>query len=359
MQEYFRPFSYERIVQATPGTHNDVCLLTDLTGNGWLDIIIGGKYGRNNLCWYEAPHWACHTIGEAYLEAGGLLVDITGNGRLDLVAGEALGNQSRREGGGYHLFWWEQPADPREPWKQRVIENGFHKYHNQAAGDVDGDKEPEIVIASQFAGIVAYYDIPEDLECARWPYSVRHIVCANLSDEGVAVGDVNGDGQNEIIVSTNVFALSPDRRWHRRQLADFDRPAIALGDLSGNGIPEIVAAEGERSPARLAWFDALSGEMRLLADDLFHPHSLAVADFTGNGCADIFVGEMGLGIHKDPRLIIYINEGAGKFTPVVISKGHPTHNAAVGDVNGDGHLDIVGKPYHPGNWVDIWWNTWS
>jgi hypothetical protein len=353
-------FEHEVIVRETPGWENDVCLLTDLTGNGLPDIIIGGKYGVDNLCWYEAPHWTCHTIGEAYLEAGGALVDINRNGRLDLVVGEAWGPQSGKPGGGHGLYWFEQPADPRQRWRQHVIEDGFHKYHDQVVGDVDGDGQPEILIASQIAGIVAYYDIPHDLRVVRWPYSARHIVADDISVEGLAIGDVDGDGVNEIIAGTCILSPPTDSayRWSRRELADFDRPAVALGDLNGDGVLDLVAAEGELNEGCLAWFDLHGGHRHMLAEDLFHPHSLGLADFTGNGALDIFVGEMGLGIHESARLIIYVNSGRGHFVPVTISEGYATHNAQVADMNGNGRPDIVGKPYKPGRTVDIWWNTW-
>ncbi len=354
-------FRHERIVEETPGEHNDICLLTDLTGNGRLDILIGGKYGEGNLCWYEAPGWTPHPIGSAYLEAGGVLLDVNGDGRLDLVAGEAIGGGSRRPGGGHELYWFEQPEDPRLPWPRHVIENGLHKYHDQAVGDVDGDGEPEIVIASQQAGIVAYYDIPADLAVPRWPYACRHIVADALSVEGLAVADVYGAGKNAIVAGTNLLLppARPDGRWEIRPFADYVQPAIRVGDLDGDGLPEVVAAEGESHPARLGWFDPRTGEAHHLADDLFHPHSLALADMTGDGRLDIVVAEMGLGRWENPRVFVYVNLGGGRFERVLVGEGVPTHNAAVGDLDGDGRPDIVGKPYHPGRHVDVWWNTWG
>lgn len=355
------PFRHEVIVAETPGEHNDVCLLADLSGNGRLDVIVGGKYGDGNLCWYEAPTWERHTMGTAYLEAGGVLLDVNGDGRLDLIAGEALGSGSRRAGGGTELYWFEQPADPREPWPRHVIENGLHKYHDQAVGDVDGDGEPEIVIASQLAGIVAYYDIPADLSVRRWPYACRHIVSASLSVEGLAVADLYGTGRNVIVAGANVL-LPPEGRdgpWSVRPLGDYVQPAVRIADVNGDGLPEVIASEGESHPARLGWFDPRTGREHRLASDLFHPHSLAVADFNGDGLPDILVGEMGLGRWAKPRLIVYVNEGEGRFRPVIISEGIPTHNAAVGDLDGDGRPDVVGKPYNPGRCIDVWWNTWT
>ena len=85
-----------------------------------------------------------------------------------------------------------------------------------------------------------------------------------------------------------------------------------------------------------------------MGDDFFHPHSLEVADFDGNGLLDIFVGEMGLGGYAKSREVIYRNQGDGKFKMEVV--GHfPTHGAKVADMTGNGLPDIVGKPYDSGN----------
>ena len=76
------PFVFEyHLVDPSPlGTENDVCLIGDISGNGRNDIVIGGKYGDDNLVWYENPTWERHVMATAHLEAGGVLVDVNGNG---------------------------------------------------------------------------------------------------------------------------------------------------------------------------------------------------------------------------------------------------------------------------------------
>ena len=178
----FAPSRFRHVVidADPPGSHHDITLLHDLTGNGLRDIIIGGKQGPPNLFWYENPDsdgpWARHEIAEADdLEAGGVIVDLNRNGRPDIVAG-----QQGREGN--ILWWFECPEDPREPWTTRVIEDRFAKYHDQAVGDVDGDGQPELVFLSQFAGVLGYYDLPEDPTVEPWPRESFHMIDDAVGD---------------------------------------------------------------------------------------------------------------------------------------------------------------------------------
>ena len=107
---------------------------------------------------------------------------------------------------------------------------------------------------------------------------------------------------------------------------------------------------------RLAWCAPPDWEPHILRDDLFHPHSLGIADFNGDGLPDIFVGEMGLGKNPDPRMILYLNRAAAELDEVIFERGIPTHEAKVADLTGDGRPDIVGKPYVPERHIDVWFN---
>lgn len=345
-------FRHEVIDSDPPGSEHDITLIGDINGDGRNEIVIGGKKGPPNLFWYENPSWQRHDMAEApHLEAGGVLFDVNGNGRLDVVAGQELGFNE--------LYWFENPPDPTQPWKKHLIENRFNKYHDQAIGDVDGDGQMELVFVSQKAGVLAYYDIPANPCVEPWPADCFHLIAENTDYklEGLRVVDIDGNGKPAVLIGPNIYRRTDGGSWEVESFAPgFVMTRTAVGDLMGTGRLDIVLCEGESNPGRLAICSPPDRTPRILCDNLFHPHSLEVADFNGNGRLDIFVAEMGLGKNPDPKMFIFLNTGDGEFEQVLIQHGVPMHEAKVADISGDGKPDIVGKPFSPERHIDVWFN---
>jgi len=95
---------------------------------------------------------------------------------------------------------------------------------------------------------------------------------------------------------------------------------------------------------------------------LIHGHSLQVADINGDGNLDIFVAEMmkwseskTISDNPDAEAFIFYGDGQGNFNKTIFKKGFGFHEARVADLDGDGDMDILSKPY---NWetprIDIW-----
>ncbi|EMA58933.1 FG-GAP repeat domain-containing protein [Halorubrum lipolyticum] len=441
-------FDHQTIDDSPPCGRLFVCEPVDLVGDGLPDLIVGGMgaeelpvlgdrtiplVGRlfrrleNDLFWYENPGhgnhdgdatWTRHTISSASdLHAlGATLGDVNGNGRLDLLVGQGFG--------GSDIYWFEQPADPRKAWSKHLIADDFSKYHDLAFGDVDNDGKPEVVGASQESETVFYYDVPDDPTRSPWPSDCLTVISRHTNVEGLAIADLDGDGDNELVAGTAVYRQADGDEgdgggtdgeavgapagpgtmeadgsgqtngsgqingqhavagrgadpagsvsdgtsdvsagWTREHVVTgWDWTRVAVGDVDGDGEPEVVFAEGD-SPVlgehmgRVGWFDPPEWDANILRDDLYCPHTVQLADFDGNGSLDIYVAEMGLGENDETaQHVLFRNQGGGEFRETVVESGVPTHEGKAVDVDGNGRPDLLGKSFEPHVHVDVWYN---
>ena len=369
------------------GQINTFSTVADLNNDGKLDIVISGRNGR--FVWLEnmGPDaaWKEHPIDDAVnMECGGCVHDLTGDGWLDVING---GDASADE-----IWWWENPRRAGARWRRRVIaKTGRTQFHDTALGDVTGDGVLSLVFTNQHGPggtAICRVPLPDDPTVSPWPR--LEVVGAGKSvpnpnnpwlkdgrqpEEGLAIGDVDGDGKPEIVCGTHWYKHTGKRAkpWgEHRFAAGYLTPKVAIGDLDGDGRSEIVLSEGDPciyghpEGGRLAWFKAPSDPTRpweehVLEDGLMDAHSLQLGDLCGAGRLDIFVGEIGTSqtfAQNPPELVIWENNGGALFARRVIDVGTGTHDAILVDMDGDGALDIVGKPLQgPERYnVHVWYN---
>jgi len=372
------------------GQMNTFLGVGDINGDGYPDIVVSGRNGK--MVWFQNPGnekqecWDLHLVNKvANQECGGSLYDLTGTGTLDIINGSA--------GGADKVTWWENPgSDYASLWKPReIISTGANQIHNTLVGDIKNDGNNYLLFANQGGGTRLFcLPLPEDPTVCPWqgveiitegkqvPNPLNPWSDSGLQpEEGLAIGDVDNDGKNEIICGTWWYKWTGSR-WEEHKFAsdDYMTTKVAIGDIDGDGKNEIVLSEGDavcygrESGGKLAWFKPGEDQTALwiehkIDDGLLDAHSLVLADLCGNGRQDIFTAEIGRGddatmtfVSRLPEVLIYENGGDGSFQKHVMDKGTGPHESVLIDMNGNGTLDIVGKPlWGPHKWdVIVWFN---
>jgi hypothetical protein len=176
----------------------------------------------------------------------------------------------------------------------------------------------------------------------------------------LALADIDGDGQPDIVGGGLWFKHLGGGRFRANEIdGGYHFSRSGAGQLSEGGRPEVVLVVGD-GVGPLMMYEWVKGTWKpnVLIEEIDNGHSLAVTDFDRDGHLDIFCSEMRLnGGNPDSKIYILLGDGKGNFRQTVIATGFDNHESKLADLDGDGALDILGKPYnHGAPRVDIWLN---
>jgi hypothetical protein len=134
--------------------------------------------------------------------------------------------------------------------------------------------------------------------------------------DAVAIGDVNGDGRNDVVMTTS-YHFDPANDFHLWVFLQQPDGTLAA--------PVSYATAATYSDG---------------------PDSVAVGDITGDGRADVVLGVDGVGVQVFPQLV-----SGGLGAPAMYVSGN-TGKIRLGLLNGDGRLDVAGVGWGT-NTVDV------
>lgn len=195
---------------------------------------------------------------------------------------------------------------------------GAYLFSSIVVGDFDGDGKPDM------AAVVC----PADQSCGGFEPNEVGVLLNNgngtfqapvfynsggyqgLSLPAIAIGDLNGDGNLDIVVANSCLQTGQDC---------VNGGAVDI--LLGNGDGTFQTAVSFNSGG----FDALS---------------VAIADMNGDGKLDLVVGNEYEDGFDTSGVSVFLGNGDGTFQAPIASPGDGV-SVAISDVNGDGRPDVV------------------
>lgn len=214
------------------------------------------------------------------------------------------------------------------------------------AGDVDGDGFPDLVVSDSNTNTVSVlYNNPANP--GTFSPRVGLFVTGGGAPRDVRLADLNGDGFPDVVVANSANNtvgvllnlgdgnFGPARTYPASALTS-GAYALAVADFFGDGFPSVAVSNpggGTVTILRGNGDGTLQRFRQVAAPGLVT--GLAAGDL-GNGSVDLVSANNNTG-----GITVLLNDGAGNFTAHNYPAGMTPLRVELGDVNGDGALDVV------------------
>ncbi len=284
--------------------------VADIDADGHLDLAVAAEFDdkvtiyRNTLG--TGLTWVEKDISTALFDGGSnvVIVDVDGDGKLD-VAGVA---ETASNG-----VWWRNPGgDAMGAWTETFISPSIGGAYALAAADFDFDGDIDFVTGGRSTQRTDWWENTAGNGSA-W---TQHLIETSTGPaRSVATGDINGDGWIDTIMNTDGRL-----EWWRNESIHRNSPFLQTRnvDLAAAGAFDLEAADMDRD-----------GDLDLVGSAQTADQIMLYRNTSGDGTA---------------------------FTPVPVATGFDGARAIeLGDVDGDGHPDVVGAAQNAGDL--IWWRN--
>jgi outer membrane protein assembly factor BamB len=307
------------------------------------------------------------------------LADINGDGKLEILVGTIDGQLLVVDSTGKLLWRYNvsnainAAANTRPGLKQSTTPVPIRSA--PSVGDITGDGQPDIIVAAgdissanTHGGVMALTRTGQPIP--GWPFISQDVSPdIRLKDgyaDGVvgapAIGDINGDGKNEVVFGSfdhYIYALRSDASYAPGwpQFAyDSVWSSPALADLDGDGQLDVIIGIDAHVYADTQYSSADGGELQVFrgngtrlwrsAQDEVMFSSPAVADLDGDGKLEIAAGTGnfyccfdGTPSNEGKYFTVWNHDGSILWRTTLPAQvvGSP----AIGDLNGDGKLEVV------------------
>jgi len=343
---------------------NEGCAVADVNRDGKPDVVAGTH-------WYAAPDFVPRPVrdiaqvslgfapNDFFANNGDHVHDVDGDGWPDVISGGWTESE---------LYWYKNPGkdglQKGQKWEPRLLVDARAQNEAFHLLDVDGDTVPEIVVHCWVRkDPLVVWKLTKTPE--GHPTAERHVLGAEGSGHGYAVGDVNGDGRTDVLCGVGWYecpagdALAKPWKLHPETALRTASSPFVVADVNRDGRNDLVWGEGHNYG--VYWWEQGEPEPdgtttwteHLIDKSWSQAHSMAWADLDGDGHGELITGKRvrghggrDPGADEPPRLFYYAwDAAAGKFVRHAITApdaGVGTGmQICVADLNADGRPDVA------------------
>jgi photosystem II stability/assembly factor-like uncharacterized protein len=244
---------------------------------------------------------------------------------------------------------------------------GAHPF-GVAFGDIDGDGKPDLAEASWGSSTVSIFR--NTSISGSVSFDARIDIITGSGADGVAIGDLDADGKPDVVV-TNAYANTMSILKNISTIGNISFAAIkeyvtgedpyrvSIGDIDGDGKPDIAVANITTNNIsifrNISTGSGMDFAPKIDISTGSGPVSVAIGDLDGDGKPDIAVAN----VHADTLSILQNTSTSGNVNfgvKVDYAVGYLPHSVAIGDLDGDGKPDLV-LPLQGTNFVSVFKNT--
>ncbi|WP_202842351.1 FG-GAP repeat domain-containing protein [Luteimonas saliphila] len=324
------------------------------------DLLVSDAGRREVLrLWREDGQWRERALAELVAPAHAQVVDLDGDGRLDVVVAELGEMAPSGKPVGKVVVLLGEPSGTFLP---RTLAEGLGRVTDVRAADLDGDGDIDLAVAvfgmNDIGGILWL----ENRDGALY----RHNLTSLAGALGIDAVDLDGDGrldlvsliaqEHEVVMA---FRNLGGGAFEATELARAPHPmfgstSLRPVDLDQDGDIDLLFTNGDAFDLQtdpkpyhgVQWLENLGG-MRFAFRDIgrfYGAVATAVGDLDGDGDLDV-VASSWINYWRDPgrhTLVWYENDGEQNFTAHgIASEPAGLTSLRLADINGDGRPDIV------------------
>ncbi len=254
-------------IPATTGcTRWMFALPMDLDGKHGIDLVVGSKDPHGQVGWLEAPaepravaDWRYHKLFDASWIMSLIALDLDADGDQDI----ALTN---RKGDTRGCYWLENPghgAELQKPWIHHLLGGHDHELMFMTLSKPLASEGPGFLMATKDGPLLILSQRPDT---ADWHTRRIPLPKGTGTGKGVALGDMDGDGTEDIVFSCEhskgLFGVGwierkSYQRWTHHDISGTEGTKfdlLELHDLDGDGDLDVITCE-ETENLGVIWYE--------------------------------------------------------------------------------------------------------